>query len=45
MCHVCEESYIGIQVVNINTGPMCKICKREGACHIFLAWIHMDLGA
>jgi hypothetical protein len=33
MCHVCEESYLNIQVVTANTGSMCTRCKREGTSH------------
>jgi hypothetical protein len=44
MCHVCEESYVGIQVFNTNTGPMCMRCRREGTHHIFSSHNHMDPG-
>ena len=30
MCHVCEESNLGIQVITTNIGLMCTRCKREG---------------
>ena len=29
MCHVCLESYVGIQVHNTSTCPMCMRCLRE----------------
>ena len=44
MCHVYQESYIGIQVRNTNTCPMCVRCLREGTNHRFLAKNHMDQG-
>ena len=28
MCHVCEESYPGFQVVTMNTGSMCMRCTK-----------------
>ena len=44
MCHVCEESYHGIQVVTTNTWPMCTRCKSECTRHIFSSQNHMNLG-
>ena len=44
MCHVCLESYAGLQVRNTSIGPMCVQCLREGSNHIFLATNHMDPG-
>lgn len=44
MCHVCEESYLGIQVVNTDTGPMCTRCKKEGNRHRFSSGNHMNPG-
>ena len=44
MCHVCLESYAGIQVRNTSTGPMCMRCLREGSNHIFSATNHIDPG-
>ena len=43
MCHVCLESYVGIQVCNTSTGPMCMRCLREESNHRFSATNHMDL--
>ena len=43
-CHVCHESYVGIQVFRTNTGPMCMHCRREGTNHKFSTRNHMDLG-
>ena len=42
MCHVCHESYVGIQVHNLNTCPMCVRCLRVGTNHRFSAMNHMD---
>ena len=44
MCHVCDESYPGIQVVTTNTGPMCTRCKKEGSRHRFSSQNHMNPG-
>ena len=44
MCHVCEESYPGIQIVNIDTGSMCTRCKKEGNRHRFSSGNHMNPG-
>ena len=44
MCHVCQESYAGIQVCNSSTCPMCVRCLREGSNHRFSTRNHMDLG-
>ena len=44
MCHVCLDSYVGIQVHNTSIGPMCVQCLREGSNHIFSATNHMDPG-
>jgi hypothetical protein len=41
MCHVCEESYLNMQVVTTNTGSMCMRCKREGTSHRFSSQNHM----
>ena len=35
ICHVCEESYGGIEVCNSSIGPMCVRCLREGYNHKF----------
>ena len=43
-CHVCQESYAGVQIRNTSTGPMCLRCLREGSNHRFSATNHMDLG-
>jgi hypothetical protein len=43
MCHVCDESYVRIQVFNI--GPKCMRCRREGTYHRFSAQNHMDPGS
>jgi len=29
MCHVCHESYPGIQILRGSEGPICKMCKNE----------------
>ena len=44
ICHVCLESYVGIQVRNTSTGPMCMRFLREGSNHIFSATNHIDPG-
>jgi len=43
-CHVCQESYAGVQIRNTSTGPMCLRCLREGSNHIFSVANHMDPG-
>ena len=45
MCHVCHESYVGIQVRNTNTGPMCVRCLKDRTNHRFSARNHMDPGS
>ena len=44
MCHVCHESYPGIQVLMGSEGPICKRCKQERGSHRFSQWNHMDPG-
>ena len=44
MCHVCLESYAGIQVRNKSTCPMCVQCLQERSNHRFSAMNHMDPG-
>lgn len=45
MCHVFEESYPNIHVVNTDTSPMCTRRRKEGSCHRFLAQNRMDPGS
>ena len=42
MCHLCKESYPGIEVVRGIEGPICKRCKNEKGCNRFSHWNNMD---
>ena len=44
MCHLCKESYPGIEVVRGIEGPICKRCKSERGSHCFSHWNNMDPG-
>ena len=44
MCHVCQESYVGVHIRNTSIGPMCLQCLREGSNHRFSVANHMDPG-
>ena len=37
VCHVCQESYVGIKVHNSSTDLMCMRCLRERSDHRFSA--------
>ena len=41
MCHLCKESYPGIEVVRGIEGPICKRCKNEKGCNRFSHWNNM----
>eukprot|EP01018_Ginkgo_biloba_P021168 Gb_06945 [translate_table: standard] len=42
MCHVCNESYVGMKVFQTNEGPKCARCKSERGAHRFSVWNKMD---
>lgn len=42
MCHICQESYLGIQVLRDCKGPVCRQCKNERGSHHFSGYNNMD---
>ena len=44
MCYVCEDSYVGIQVMTTNTRLMCTRCKSERTHHRFSSQNNMNPG-
>ena len=42
MCHVCQESYVRIQVFKTNTNTVCIWCKRERTNQRFSVGNHID---
>eukprot|EP01018_Ginkgo_biloba_P010190 Gb_29816 [translate_table: standard] len=42
MCHVCNESYVGMKVFQRSDRPKCALCKYERGAHRFSVWNNMD---
>lgn len=44
MCHICQESYIGMKVYQNLEGPICNRCKQERGINRLSAINNMDPG-